>query len=193
MSDAPAMRPRVTLWRIFAVFGLIGATSFGGGVVAYLRAQLVTATNWLDDGEFLELLEVSQTLPGLNATNMSVLVGDKLRGVPGAIAGLAGMMLPGSLFIAMLGAAYATYGGTEVVNAILGGVAAPAVGVITALTLKIGRKHLDRWSDLVLIVLTLIAVSGLKLSLLTVLGTLGPVAVLLHWPHKLRAGGEAKP
>ncbi|MFX7006064.1 chromate transporter, partial [Acinetobacter baumannii] len=91
---------------------------------------LVTATGWLDDGEFLELLEVSQTLPGLNATNMAVLVGDKLRGVPGAIAGLVGMMLPGSLFIAMLGAAYATYGGTQLVTAVLGGVAAAAVGVM---------------------------------------------------------------
>lgn len=193
MSEAPAAPPRVTLWRIFAVFGLIGATSFGGGVVAYLRAQLVTATGWLDDGEFLELLEVSQTLPGLNATNMSVLVGDKLRGVPGAIAGLVGMMLPGSLFIAMLGAAYATYGGTHLVTAVLGGIAAAAVGVMTAVTVQLGRKQLDRWSDLVLVALTLGAVSGLHLSLLTVLGTLGPVAVLLHWPHKVRAGGEAKP
>lgn len=194
VDGMPVISPRVTLWRIFAVFGLIGATSFGGGVVAYLRAQLVTATHWLDDGEFLELLEVSQTLPGLNATNMAVLVGDKLRGIPGAVAGLIGMMLPGSLFIAMLGAAYATYGGTHAVTAILGGVAAAAVGVMTAVTLQIGRKQLDRWSDLALVAATLAAVSGFHLSLLTVLGTLGPVAVLLHWPHKRpRPTGEAQP
>ncbi|MFX8731651.1 hypothetical protein ABTM48_21060, partial [Acinetobacter baumannii] len=64
---------------------------------------------------------------------------------------------------------------------------------MTAVTIQIGRKQLDRWSDLVLVVLTLIAVSGLKLSLLTVLGTLGPVAVLLHWPHKAGAGGRTQP
>ena len=36
---------------------------------------------WLDDDQFMSALEISQTLPGLNATNMSVLVGSRLRGV----------------------------------------------------------------------------------------------------------------
>ena len=66
-------------------FLFIGATSFGGGVVAYLRDSLVEKHRWLDDASFLEVLSISQTLPGLNATNMAVLVGDRLRGLPGAM------------------------------------------------------------------------------------------------------------
>jgi chromate transporter len=73
----------VSVHQIFLEFLLIGATSFGGGVVAYLRSGLVAKRHWLDDKEFLELLSISQTLPGLNATNMATLVGDRLGGVAG--------------------------------------------------------------------------------------------------------------
>src|SRR6516162_4243287 len=94
MNDTPAGPPIVsettahtlaspaelTVAEIFGAFLMIGATSFGGGVVAYLRDSLVAKHRWLDDKTFVELLSISQTLPGLNATNMAVLVGDRLRG-----------------------------------------------------------------------------------------------------------------
>nr|WP_231711090.1 chromate transporter [Xanthobacter dioxanivorans] len=97
-SPSPAAgRPLVqaTILEIFLTFLLIGATSFGGGVVAYLRNALVVQKGWLDEEEFLTALEISQALPGLNATNMSVIVGDRLRGPVGAVAGFLGMTLPG--------------------------------------------------------------------------------------------------
>src|SRR5262249_40920162 len=73
-----------TLIQIFRAFLLIGATSFGGGVMAYLRSSLVEKHGWLDDESFVQLLAMSQSLPGLNSTNMAVLVGDRLRGTLGA-------------------------------------------------------------------------------------------------------------
>ena len=49
MSEAAAPRPRVGVVEIFTTFLFIGATSFGGGVVAYLRENLVAGRHWLDD------------------------------------------------------------------------------------------------------------------------------------------------
>ena len=49
----------------------------------YLRGSLVTKRQRADDKEFVEMLSISQSLPGLNATNMAVLVGEKLGGVMG--------------------------------------------------------------------------------------------------------------
>jgi chromate transporter len=65
MSEAAKLPRTVTLGEIFSAFLLIGATSFGGGVVAYLRSGLVDKQGWLDDTELVELLSISQTLPGL--------------------------------------------------------------------------------------------------------------------------------
>jgi chromate transport protein ChrA len=55
MSEAPAefrsaAHETVTLRHLIGVFLFIGATSFGGGVVVYLREQIVERRNWLDDG-----------------------------------------------------------------------------------------------------------------------------------------------
>ena len=62
----------------------------------YLRNSLVSKLHWVDDKEFVELLSISQSLPGLNATNMAVLLGDRLKGWMGAVAGVIGNVPAGS-------------------------------------------------------------------------------------------------
>ena len=57
-----AARAKVTVFDVFLQFLIIGATSFGG-VVPYLRENLVTKNHWVDDKEFVELLSISQSLP----------------------------------------------------------------------------------------------------------------------------------
>ena len=181
-----AEKAKVSLREIFLSFLVIGATSFGGGVVAYLRSSLVTEKKWLDDEGFLAALEISQALPGLNATNMSVIVGDRLRGIPGAIAGFLGMTLPGAIFVFVLGFFYASNSGNTWVNAALKGVGAASVGLLLAVTLQIGHKQLEHLLDVALVALTLILVSFLHVPLAYVLLTVGPLAILLYRPHPAR-------
>ncbi|HSI39593.1 MAG TPA: chromate transporter [Xanthobacteraceae bacterium] len=180
MSAAPS--PRVALWDLFAAFLLIGATSFGGGVVAYLRNALVLNRGWIDEEQFLSALEISQALPGLNATNMSIIVGDRLRGPLGALVAFIGMTLPGSILVMSLGVAYAANASNTLVNATLMGVGAASVGLLSAVTAQIGRKQFGRWIDVAIIVITVVMVSVLHLPLLLVLLTVGPVAVFLYRP-----------
>src|SRR5260370_691134 len=106
VAAGATMPGEVPIPRIFAAFLLIGATSFGGGVVAYLRHSLVAQHKWVDDKTFVELLGISQTLPGLNATNMAVLVGDRLRGAAGAISAICGICLPGAAIMYAVAIAY---------------------------------------------------------------------------------------
>src|SRR5215475_11280182 len=137
-ATTPPARPGVG--QIFWTFLTIGATSFGGGVVAYLRENLVGGRQWVDDKEFVRVMEISQTLPGLNATNMSVIIGDRLAGVPGAVAALVGMTLPGALIMLGLGTLYSMHGSLPAAGAVLAGVAAGAAGLLTATVLQLGRK-----------------------------------------------------
>ncbi len=188
--------PRISILEIFLTFLAIGATSFGGGVVAYLRSSLVTKKQWLDDEGFLAALEISQALPGLNATNMSVIVGDRLRGLPGAVAGFLGITLPGALIVFFLAVFYASNSGNEAVNAVLKGVGAASVGLLLAVTLQIGHKQLEHYLDMILVAVTLVVISFLHVPLLYVLLTVGPIAVLLYRPRKLQpdvSGLDKKP
>jgi chromate transporter len=184
-----AARPGdVSIPRIFAAFLLIGATSFGGGVVAYLRNSLVAKHKWIDDKTFVELLGISQTLPGLNATNMAVLVGDRLRGSAGAITAICGICLPGAALMYAVALAYHAHGDRPLATAGLKGVAAAAVGLVLATTVQLGRKSLSHVYDLVFVVLTVIGVNLLHQSVPRVLIVVGTLATLWYRPRR----GERK-
>ncbi|MEP9347555.1 chromate transporter [Xanthobacter sp. KR7-225] len=207
MSEAPAPLPHgapatdpatlapgtpVSLREIFTGFLIIGATSFGGGVVAYLRAGLVGRRKWLEDDTFLELLSICQTLPGLNASNMAILVGDRLRGTAGAAVALAGICLPGGLMMTAAAMAYAASQGAHAgIGAALHGISAAAVGLVLSVTLQLGRKSLTQWADFLFVALTVIGVNVLHQSVLLVLVVVGGLAILWYRPSHLPPAGHA--
>ena len=178
-AETPAL---VSLGTIFWTFLTAGAISFGGGVVAYLREYTVSDTKWLDDEAFLDALEISQTLPGLNAINMSVIIGDNLRGIPGALVAVAGLVLPGVIIIMGLGAAWQEESHNLQVKMFLTGVAAAAVGLLSTVTLQLGHKQFVKPLDLAIIVATFVAVSILRIPLYIVLLVIGTMAILLYRP-----------
>lgn len=182
---------RAPLGEIFITFLIIGATSFGGGTFAYLHNSLVLKKKWLTEDGFLAALAVAEALPGLNATNVSIIVGDRLRGTVGAIAGFLGMTVPGALFILTLAVVYASHHDNPWVEKALIGVGAASVGLLAAIALQLGKKQLTHRLDLVVIAVTVVLISFLHISILWVLLSVGPVAFLLfrgrglkpHPPH----------
>jgi chromate transporter len=183
-NDAGATaRNRPQLRELFQVFLTAGAISFGGGVLAYLREYLVRNHGWLSDDDFLDALEVSETLPGLNSVNMSVIVGDRMRGAIGAAVAVVGLMLPGMVVMMTLGVLWEQQRHNENIGHFLVGVAASAVGLLLTVTLQLGHKQFVRPLDLMIIAVTFIAVSVFKVALGWVLLILGPLAILLYRPR----------
>lgn len=182
-------RPKAPLGEIFLTFLIIGATSFGGGTFAYLHNSLVLKKNWLTEDDFLAALSVSEALPGLNAANMSIIVGDRLRGIPGAFIAFLGMTLPGALFILALAVIYASHHDNPWVEKALIGVGAASVGLLASIALQLGKKQFSHALDLVVIAVTVVMISFLHISLVWVLLTVGPVAYLLFRGHTKKSRG----
>jgi chromate transporter len=172
----------VSMKRIFLEFLTIGTTSFGG-VVPYLRGSLVSKQRWLSDKEFVEMLSISQSLPGLNATNMAILVGQKLNGALGAIVAVLGMCLPGSLLMFVVGIFYRIHGDHAWVTGALKGVAAASIGLILSTVVQLSKRSLEDRLDYVFIILTVVAVNRLHQSVLTTLVVIGLTAILWHRPR----------
>jgi chromate transporter len=172
----------VSIGQIFLEFLIIGATSFGG-VVPYLRGSLVTKRQWIDDKEFVEMLSISQSLPGLNATNMAILVGEKLRGALGSLVAIIGMCLPGAVIMYIVGMFYRSHGDHIWITAALKGVAAAAVGLILATVVGLSKKSLTGKFDFVFMALTVIAVNRLHQSVPRTLIVVGLLAIFLHRPR----------
>jgi len=184
MSESTGAPARASLASIFWTFLVIGATSFGGGMVAYLREMLVSQRRWVDDEGFVTALEIGQTLPGLNSTNVSIIVGDSLRGVPGAVAAFLGVILPGTVVLLTIGILYGMQSESPAFVAILDGAGAAAVGLLVAVTLQIARKEVAGLVDVLLVLVTVVAVSVLHVSLPIVLAVVGAAAVWVYRPRE---------
>ncbi|MBV8639310.1 MAG: chromate transporter [Candidatus Eremiobacteraeota bacterium] len=184
MNSAARAAPRVGVHEIFLVFLEIGATSFGGGVVAYLRDALVRRKQWLDDAEFLELTSISNALPGLNSTNMAILSGDRLGGTAGAVGAMLGMCLPAFVLMTAAGIAYSSHAERHNVDAALRGVAAAATGLLAATWYQIGKKSMKGFYDALFVIAAILGVNYFKLSVPVVLIAVGALAIFTYRPRK---------
>ncbi len=89
------------LWKLFWSFLRIGGFTFGGGwaMISLIEREVVDNRQWIGREEFLDLLAVAQSLPGVMAVNVAVAVGDRLRGTRGSICAALGNILPSFLII----------------------------------------------------------------------------------------------
>jgi chromate transporter len=191
-ANSPAAA-RVALSEIFKVFLMAGAISFGGGVVAYLREYLVRGRKWLTDEDFMSALEISETLPGLNSVNIAVITGDDLRGIPGAAAAVLGLALPGATFVMVLGLLWNQSRQNPTLSHFLLGIAAAAVGLLLVVSLQLGKQQLTKLPDAIIVLVTFIAVSILKISLAYVLIGIGAFSIWLARPHPTKPPAEHLP
>jgi len=173
---------------LFAAFFRIGITSFGGGLVAYLRDEIVTEKKWMTPDEFLAALEIGQTLPGLNSVNVAIIAGRRLAGPAGAVAAATGLIIPGAVLLVVLGLLYIRFHKNPDVAAALAGISAAAVGLLLQVTLKIGAKQFLNPLDLGFVLLTFALVGLFHVSLPVVLFLIAPIAIILRRPRS--AGGQ---
>ena len=88
-------------FNLFITFFKIGAFTFGGGwaMISIIEKEIVDKHHWLEKDEFLDQLAVAQSLPGILAVNISVAVGDRLRGMKGSMCAALGTILPSFMII----------------------------------------------------------------------------------------------
>jgi chromate transporter len=91
------------LWQIFWLFTKVAMFSWGGGPASLglMQREVVTA-GWLSPDEFADDIALSNALPGPTAPQASAYVGYKLAGLSGALAAVAGTVVPATLLMLVL-------------------------------------------------------------------------------------------
>lgn len=122
--------------QLFTSFFKIGGFTFGGGwaMISLIEKEVVERRGWLSREEFLDNLAVAQSLPGILAVNISVAVGDKLRGMKGSICAAGGTILLPFLIILAI-AAFLTpdlIKNNETISAIFKGIRPAVTALIIA-------------------------------------------------------------
>ena len=183
----PVPTERVPLRSIFRVFFLIGTTSFGGGLTAWIHRETVLRRRWLTDQQFLSGLALGQVLPGANVTNLAVYIGQLLRGPAGAAIAV-GAVLTGPFFLCIgLSAIYDEAIKIPGFHAAMDGIAAAAVGMILRLGVM-GARSCRKIAPALVALGVFISIGIMKWPLLPVILTLAPISVALAWPWRKHRG-----
>lgn len=121
-----------SLRSLFLSFLKIGAFTFGGGyaMVPLIQREVIERRGWLEREEFLNLLTIAQSAPGPIALNTSVFVGYKLRGYRGALASIAGIVLPAFSIILLVALFFSEIRENAIVEAAFKGMRPAVVALI---------------------------------------------------------------
>ncbi|MBO0721095.1 MAG: chromate transporter [Blastocatellia bacterium] len=124
----------------------LGATGFGGGVavIGQVRRLVVRRRHWLSDEEFLDAVSLAHSLPGADAANAVSYVGLKLGGIRGAVVSLVSFILPSFLFMIALTIAHNYLHHLPDAQRVFQGFNAAVVGLIAAITLRLGKTAVQQ-------------------------------------------------
>ena len=188
LAGTPLAAP-ATLSKLFFAFNRLALQGFGG-VLPVAQRELVERRQWLTKDEFVEMLAISQVLPGPNVVNLALMFGDRAFGWRGALSALGGMLLVPMAVVLALTSLYVRFDQVPMVTGALRGMGAVAAGLVLSTGFKLLGSLQRNVMGLPLCigfgVATLIATAWLRLPLVWVLAVLGSFAVLVAW-IRLRA------
>ncbi|MYZ48898.1 chromate transporter [Propylenella binzhouense] len=173
---------RPSLMQIALGFGGIAIVGFGG-VLPWARRMLVEQRRWMTPSQFSEDLALSQFLPGPNIVNLSIVVGQRFHGLPGAAAAAIGLLGPPMLIVILLASIYGYWNEIAAVHDAMRGVASAAAGLIlaTAAKMAVPLFRADARLQLAFAIITFLGVAVLGASLPVVLLAIAPVSVAFAW------------
>lgn len=141
------------------IFSKIGLFTIGGGyaMVPLIQREFVERKKWITEEEFVDLLAVAQSIPGILAINMAIFVGYRIRGWKGAVATSFGTALPSFVIILLIAMFFTSFKDNEVVIRIFKGIRPAVVALIAAPCLQMARSaKLNRKNIIIPVIATLL-------------------------------------
>ena len=178
----------ISLWNIFWVFAKIGAFTIGGGIpmIAAIKSELVER-QWLKDEDFIDIITLAQTAPGLFAVNISILTGYKLRGTKGSVVATIGSCLPPFLIILLVAMFFTSFKDNEYVIKAFKGIRPVVVALIGIPMIDMIKATDMKWWSWLVVVATMTLVCFLKVSPIYILICVMAMALFFSWYHQQKS------
>jgi chromate transporter len=145
----------ISLREMALVFLKLGTVAFGGPAahIAMMEDKFVTRRQWLTREQFLDRLGASNLIPGPGSTEMAIFIGYEKRGWLGFLVAGCCFILPASIMVAAIAAAYVRYGTLPQVSGVLYAVKPVVIAVIIQAFWKLMRSAVKtRWLAVVAVV-----------------------------------------
>ena len=134
---------------LFVTFFKIGLFTIGGGyaMIPLIEREVVDRHGWINREDFLDLLAIAQSAPGVFAVNISIFIGYRLRGVRGSIFCALGTVLPSVIIILAIAMFLGQFRENRVVANVLKGIRPAVIALILTPTIRLASDvGLNRWN-----------------------------------------------
>ena len=156
---------------IFTCFAKIGAFTIGGGyaMIPIIQKEVVEKRGWISEEDFLDVLAISQSAPGILAVNISIFLGYRLKGARGSVVATLGSALPSFTIILLIAMFFAGYQDNPTVVSIFKGIRPVVVSLIAVPMINMAKKAKLNIYTGALAVITAALIIFLKVSPLYIL------------------------
>ena len=129
-------------WTSFKTFFKIGAFTLGGGyaMIPIIQSEVVDKKKWIGKEEFLDLIAIAQSCPGVFAINISTFIGYKMRKEKGAICSALGTALPSFLIILLIAMCFHRFMDVPWIAAMFNGIRPAVVALIAVPTFNLAKS-----------------------------------------------------
>jgi len=132
------------LRELAVLFLRLGATAFGGPAahIALMEHEVVDRRRWLGREEFLDLLGVTNLIPGPNSTEMAIHVGYRQAGLAGVLVAGCAFIFPAAFLTLALAWVYVRFGALPELSAFFYGAKPAIIAVVAQALFRLGRAAL---------------------------------------------------
>ena len=129
-------------YELFSSFFKIGAFTLGGGyaMIPMIEAEVVDKHRWIEKEEFIDLIAIAQSCPGVFAINTSIFIGYKLKKMRGALCASLGTALPSFLIILLIAIFFHRFMEISWIEAMFRGIRPAVVALIAVPTFNMAKS-----------------------------------------------------
>ena len=126
----------------FCIFSRIGLFTIGGGyaMIPLIEAEIIDKQKWVSREDFIDLMALAQTVPGIFAVNIAIFIGYKLRKFWGAFFMALGTILPSFIIILAIALFFQQFKDYPAVENIFKGIRPAVAALIAAPTFKMAKS-----------------------------------------------------
>ncbi|MBE6027903.1 MAG: chromate transporter [Clostridiales bacterium] len=179
------------LLELFIVFFKLGAFTIGGGIamLPLLQNTLTEEKKWFTREEFVDIVAVCQSLPGVVAINMATYVGYKKKGLLGSVVSTFGVTIPSFVLILLIARGITALGDSGTVMGAMAGLRAAALGMVAVALIQLAPSALkNKWAVLAAVSsFVLIAILKINTAYVILLFAVIGITVTMIGSHKTAA------
>lgn len=139
-------------WQLFYTFFRIGTFTIGGGyaMIPLIEKEVVDKKKWVDSKDFIDMLAMAQSSPGVIAINTAVFLGYKMKGFRGSLAAALGCALPSFIFILLIATFFIDIRSNAIVEKIFKGIRPAVVALIAAPLWNMAKSAKITWKTAII-------------------------------------------